>query len=127
VDDLGRFIAAMSGAPGIDLLDSALRAEVLRVQTPGNPLDGYGLGFGVTVGDDGSRLAGHGGSVAGYTAHIAFDPDRRIGVILLRNYNAGRTNLQAVANTLVQRLRALDAAPTRDDAAAGAAPRAVRR
>ena len=32
-------------------------------------------------------VAGHGGSVAGYTANLQFDPDARIGVVLLRNYN----------------------------------------
>ena len=40
----------------------------------------------------------------GYTAQIAFDPESRIGVILLRNYNVGRTNLQEAAFGLVAAL-----------------------
>ena len=54
---------------------------------------GYGLGLQFSAADGALTVAGHGGSVAGYTAHIAFDPQSKIGVILLRNYGAGRTNL----------------------------------
>lgn len=104
VPDLARFIAAMTGASTRTLLSEAMRAEMMRVQTPENPRNGYGLGFSVRVLDGGSRIVGHGGSVAGYTAHLAFDPDRRIGVILLRNYNRGRTNLQTTANEVLLRL-----------------------
>jgi hypothetical protein len=43
--------------------------------------------------------------VAGYTAYIAFDPDARIGVVLLRNYQSGATNLGRAATGLVSELR----------------------
>ena len=104
-DDLARFIAALSGAPGMEILDSVARAEVMRVHTPENARNGYGLGFSVRLLDDGGRVVSHGGSVAGYTAHIAFDPDCGIGVILLRNYGQGRTNLQRTATDVLLRLR----------------------
>ena len=55
--------------------------------------------------DGAATVAGHGGSVAGYTAHVAFDPESKVGVILLRNYGAGRTNLGGVANQTVRATR----------------------
>ena len=51
------------------------------------------------------KIASHGGSVAGYTAHMAFDPEARIGVVLLRNYGRGSTNLGTAAQSLVAQLR----------------------
>jgi CubicO group peptidase (beta-lactamase class C family) len=104
VGDLARFIGAMSGARGDEMLDAKWRSEMMRVQTPENPRNGYGLGFQIRVTDDGRRLVAHGGSVAGYTAHIVFDPDARLGVILLRNYNTGQTNLGNVATSLLTEL-----------------------
>lgn len=105
--DLGRFMGAMSGVPGLRILSEESRMEALTVQTPEDPADGYGLGFSVRVDEDGRIVAGHGGSVAGYTANIQFDPDARIGVVLLRNYNRGATNLGRVASTMVRALRDL--------------------
>jgi CubicO group peptidase (beta-lactamase class C family) len=104
VGDLARFIGAMNGALGDVMLDAKSRSEVMRIQTPENPSNGYGLGFQIRVTDDGRRLVAHGGSVAGYTAHIVFDPDARLGVILLRNYNSGRTNLGNAATSLLTEL-----------------------
>jgi CubicO group peptidase (beta-lactamase class C family) len=42
--------------------------------------------------------------VPGYTAYMAFDPATRVGVVLLRNYNRGATNLGATAAALVLEL-----------------------
>jgi CubicO group peptidase (beta-lactamase class C family) len=106
VDDLGRFISALSGVSATALLDERMRAEVMRVQTPEDPRSGYGLGFSVRTLEDDGRIVSHGGSVAGYTAHIAFDPGCAIGVILLRNYGQGQTNLGSTATSVLQRLRA---------------------
>jgi CubicO group peptidase (beta-lactamase class C family) len=86
----------MTGALNDVILNGAHRTLALTRHTPQGG-GGYGLGFqlqnvrGVTV-------AGHGGSVSGYTAHIAFEPTSRVGVILLRNYGSGNTNLAATAN-----------------------------
>lgn len=105
--DLGRFMGAMSGVPGLDILSEESRIEALTIQTPEDPTRGYGLGFSVRIDEQGRVVAGHGGSVAGYTANIQFDPDARIGVVLLRNYNAGQTNLGGVAAAMVRLLRDL--------------------
>ena len=107
VADLGRFMGAMSGVRGLRVLSEESRLEALRIQTPESPTSGYGLGFAIRVDEDGNKTASHGGSVAGYTAHMAFDPDASIGVVLLRNYGRGETNLGGAAQGLVAELRAL--------------------
>ncbi len=105
VDDLARFAAGVMGRGGPALLSDGMRAEVLGVQTPEDPQQGYGLGF--SVGDaDGRLFAGHGGSVAGYTAYLVFEPATGLTVVLLRNYNRGQTNLGGVARELLTGLSA---------------------
>ena len=105
VADLGRFMGAMSGVPGLQILSEESRREALSIQTPENPNRGYGLGFSVQLDEQGRKIASHGGSVAGYNAHMAFDPEIRIGVVLLRNYGRGSTNLGTAAQGLVAQLR----------------------
>ena len=106
VGDLGKFVGAMNGALGDRLLSASDRAEMLRVQTPGSKTDGYGLGFTINQGPNGRRVVSHGGSVAGYTAHLVFDPDARVGVVLLRNYASGRTQLGRASTDLLRDLLA---------------------
>lgn len=81
--------------------------ELQGVQTPESPDSGYGLGFSIEIIGE-QRLLSHGGSVAGYTAHWALDPDRRIGVAVLRNYNQGRTNLSRVRDVTREVARLLE-------------------
>lgn len=104
VGDLGRLIGAMSGRAGETILSEAMRREVLRRQSPGDGPSGYGLGFAVRETDEGHTLVSHGGSVAGYTAYMAFEPGSGIGVVLLRNYNRGETNLGGTAIGLLTAL-----------------------
>jgi CubicO group peptidase (beta-lactamase class C family) len=104
VGDLARFAAAMSGINSEVILNEKNRQEMMRVQTPEDPGDGYGLGFSINTEPDGRRIVSHGGSVAGYTAYLAFDPDAKAAVILLRNYGAGATNLGRVSNQLLREL-----------------------
>jgi CubicO group peptidase (beta-lactamase class C family) len=105
VADLGRFLGAIAGVRGLRILEESSRTEMLRMQTPEDPQRGYGLGLTLTVDDEGNRLAAHGGSVAGYNAYMAVDPDHQVGVVLLRNYTGGRTNLGRVAQSLLEELR----------------------
>ncbi len=104
VADLGQFMAALSGSAAPQILSSRSRERMLTVQTPGDPVRGYGLGLSLQTTESGTRQAGHGGSVAGYNAHMVFDPDSRIGVVLLRNYNRGNTNLGRAASLLLEEL-----------------------
>jgi len=102
VHDLARFIMLQTGALHAVLEPESLR-EMQRIQTPGPGPEGYGLGFSIRE-TQGRTLIGHGGSVAGYTAHMLFDPDSRIGVVLLRNYNRGKTSLGGAARRLLLEL-----------------------
>ena len=101
--DLARFIGALDGA-GKTVTSDVMRLEMLTKQTPEAGAGEYGLGLQLFASPGAATLRGHGGGVAGYTAHIVFDPESKIGVILLRNYESGRTDLAAAANQLVRTL-----------------------
>jgi len=103
VGDLARFIGALDGA-GKTVTSAAMRREMLTKQTPEADDAGYGLGLQFLSSPGAATLAGHSGGVAGYTAHIQFDPQSAIGVILLRNYESGRTNLVGAASQLLRAL-----------------------
>jgi CubicO group peptidase (beta-lactamase class C family) len=104
VADLGLFMAGMTGASRTAILSDEIRREMLTIQTPEDPARGYGLGLSIRTNDDGKRLYGHGGSVAGYTAYMLFEPESKLGVVLLRNYNSGETNLGGAAAELLGEL-----------------------
>jgi CubicO group peptidase (beta-lactamase class C family) len=112
VADLARFAGAASGTPGLRILSEESRRELIRIQPPAGPERGYGIGFSVQMEEGGRRIASHGGAVAGYTAHMAFDPDAGISVVLLRNYGGGATNLGGVATTLLRELVATPPRPS---------------
>lgn len=80
------------------------RRELMRVQTPEGPTAGYGLGFSLRTRESGVRTVSHGGSVAGYNAYLVFDPMSTVGVVLLRNYNRGNTNLGRSTIALLEEL-----------------------
>jgi CubicO group peptidase (beta-lactamase class C family) len=80
VGDLAKFAAAVLGVSDVQILSDESRAQMF---TPQAPAEGYGLGFRIRV-EDGMKLVGHGGSVAGYNAGLLFDLESQIGVAMLR-------------------------------------------
>jgi len=104
VEDLSLFIAGLTGAAAVQLLSVNSRQEMLTIQTPEDSTQGYGLGLSVQTGVGSSRFVGHGGSVAGYNAYMLFEPESAVGVVLLRNYNGGATNLGRAAAGLMTEL-----------------------
>jgi len=102
VTDMARYLGALSGAKRPVMSDS-MRVAMMTKQTPEAGPDGYGFGLMISAPPGQVRTIHHGGSVAGYTCAIAFDPESKVGVILLRNYNGGHTPLDAIA---VQTVRA---------------------
>ena len=107
--DLARFMGALQGRASPAVLSDASVEEMGRVHTPEDPDNGYGLGLMVRTTDDGARLIGHSGSVAGYNAYMLFEPESGLGVVLLRNYNQGDASLGAAGQELlVELLAALD-------------------
>lgn len=101
VADLGRFLGALAGTPGLRILSEESRREMTSIQTPESDANGYGIGLSIQRYPEGFSTVGHGGSVAGYTAYMAVSPESGIGVVLLRNYQRGETNLGRAARGLI--------------------------
>lgn len=115
VHDLARLGMAISGAAGL-VPDSLLRVML----TDGGQLAGLaeddvatgraGYGAGAQLLEIGGiRMAGHSGTVPGYAAYLMVDVEREAGIVLLRNYNHGATNLGAAATAFLLALRDPDA------------------
>ena len=100
--DLARFMHCNLGYCSI------LRPENLALmQTIQTPAGGwqqvYGLGF--TIYQDSTlHTIGHEGGTPGYRANFLFDKNSEYGVILLRNYNWGITNLNLRSTVLLRKL-----------------------
>jgi CubicO group peptidase (beta-lactamase class C family) len=103
VGDLAKFVAAMTGTSSVKIFSEETRKEMLKQQTP-EGRGRYGLGFSISLDEEGFRTVGHGGSVAGYNATMVFDPESKIGVIAYRNYNRSKTNLGRTARALLKEL-----------------------
>jgi CubicO group peptidase (beta-lactamase class C family) len=103
VGDLAQFTSGLTGRSSASVLGPEGRALIRISQTPEGDT-AYSFGFSISRREGMPDLLGHGGSVAGYTAHMVFEPDSGIGVILLRNYGGGATNLGRVARDLAWRL-----------------------
>jgi len=98
-NDLMKFMNALMGYE--DLLKDESRALMVSAQSPeGNY--GYGLSL---YSDDQISIAGHGGSVAGYNCYMAYDKESEYGVIIMRNYNRGKTNLGRSSRELISKLK----------------------
>lgn len=89
-EDLLRFIAANVGPADTDL-QRAMR-EAHEPRRPGSGEQQVGLAW-LNSGENGRRIVQHSGSSAGFRAHIAFDPERRVGVVLLANSGTYRETL----------------------------------
>ncbi|NET35706.1 MAG: beta-lactamase family protein, partial [Cyanothece sp. SIO1E1] len=98
-NDLKRFMNAIMGYDGL------LKPESLAAMQQGQtPEDNYGYGLSLFE-DNEISTAGHGGSVAGYNCYMLFDKESQYGVIIMRNYNRGKTNLGRVSRELIKKLK----------------------
>lgn len=104
VGDLALFAGGVSGHATRAILSPVSRATVRTVQTPEDPERGYSLGFQIYPQADGTVFMGHGGSVPGYNAHLIFEPESGVGVVMLRNYGGGATNLGRASRELLTAL-----------------------
>jgi CubicO group peptidase (beta-lactamase class C family) len=103
VGDLGRFVAGLTGSATVPILGPGGRRLIRTSQTPEGGAQ-YSFGFSISQREGSPDLIGHGGSVAGYNAHLVFEPESGIGVIILRNYGGGETNLGRAARELLWKL-----------------------
>ncbi len=104
--DMAKFAAALMGTSPVAILTDDSRREML---TPQAPAEGYGLGLSLNTAQGGVRIAGHGGSVAGYNAGLLFDPESKIGVAMLRT-----TSYNPPIGELLPRLVNAESAPQID-------------
>lgn len=98
-NDLAKFIAGNMGHLEILSIDN-----LIIMQSKHTPEGNYGLGY-FLYEDSTISTVGHGGGVAGYTCNLIFEKESQYGVILMRNYNRGNTNLNAASLELIRKLK----------------------
>lgn len=112
LEDLSKYVIALSDQSDIysSEVSSLIYSYPDGVSTsPENELNVYGLGLNMDITKDGEILsAGHGGSVAGYTAWMRFSPATGHGIIVLRSYNkrGGYFDIAIGNNTIIKLLNA---------------------
>jgi CubicO group peptidase (beta-lactamase class C family) len=106
VGDLGRFVAGLTNSATVPLLGPEARKLIRTPQTPEGSRTQYSIGFFLFPQAEGGVFVGHSGSVAGYNAFLVFEPGSGIGVVMLRNYLGGATNLGEASRGLLSRLLA---------------------
>jgi CubicO group peptidase (beta-lactamase class C family) len=97
--DLARFVAAaLAGPRGEPPGRRVLSPAGVRLALTAAPAtDGrWGLGYGLGLTPGGDRLAYHEGANRGWRAGLALLPDRRAGIALLANGDAGSAPIDAV-------------------------------
>jgi len=104
--DLARFVAAaLSGPDGEPPGRGVVRPAGLRLALTAAPgTEGrWGLGYGLGFLPSGERLAYHEGANRGWRAGLALLPDRRAGMVVLANSDAGSAPVDAVVQQWVRR------------------------
>ena len=82
-NDMLTFLAANMG-----LTDTELQPALQLANTPQRPWPGSGyIGLGVGVPETGQGMHGHFGNTAGYYSFLGWDPQRKIGWVVLTNAN----------------------------------------
>ena len=90
-----------------EILNEDNLALMQTTQTPeGKWHENYGLGFTIYQ-DSIITTIGHQGETPGYRANFLFDKESQYGVILLRNYSRGITDLNLKSTILLRKLRKL--------------------
>jgi CubicO group peptidase (beta-lactamase class C family) len=97
--ELARFVAAAlpgpeGEPPGRGVLSPA-GVRLALTAAPGTE-GRWGLGYGVGLLPSGERLAYHEGANRGWRAGLALLPDRRMGIVVLANSDAGGAPINAV-------------------------------
>ncbi len=105
-NDMAKFMKACMGFS--DILDKEGLKLLQTSQTPTKRLrSNYSYGFDL-YSNQGISTVGHRGSTPGYSAHFEFEINSKYGVIIMRNYNFGNTNLDLRSNALLRKLSRLE-------------------
>jgi CubicO group peptidase (beta-lactamase class C family) len=113
--ELARFVAAaLPGPDGEPPGRGVLSPAGVRLALSAAPgTEGrWGLGYALGLLPDGDRLAYHEGANPGWRAGLALLPDRRMGIVVLANSDAGSAPINAVVQQWV-RLRRIVMTPVR--------------
>jgi CubicO group peptidase (beta-lactamase class C family) len=100
--DLARFVMAQYSDS--DRLAKKYREMMQTMQTPGEGKYGYGFGLNVIYPENGFKIAGHDGAVAGYTAFMMFSPGSKVGAIVMRNCDYGVERIEGEVAKVVEGL-----------------------
>ncbi len=103
-NDLAKFTLSLMGVSEKRIISDESRKLMQTLYTLNSNSNGYGLGLSINKTDDNLIIMGHEGGVAGYTSYFCFDIMNNNAVILLRNYNSGKTNLVVCSKTLLEQL-----------------------
>lgn len=102
-NDLAKFMHCNIGYS--ELLNNDNLVLMQTSQTPqGKWHENYGIGF-TLYQDSIISTVGHQGGTAGYRANFLFEKESEYGVILLRNYNWGTTDLNLRSTILLRKLK----------------------
>jgi CubicO group peptidase (beta-lactamase class C family) len=94
--DLAKFISTFIVKAGL-----LTKASIREMQLMPKGAKDYGLGMGLDPRYN-VNIIGHAGWIPGYTSQYLVDQDSKYGVILMRNYNVGFTNLLNTAGKLLE-------------------------
>jgi D-alanyl-D-alanine carboxypeptidase len=101
-NDLAKFMISNLGY--LPLLKNE-SLEIMQTETGPEP-NKYGLGFFIFRNDQ-KNIIGHNGHLLGYTSQFAFEKESKFGVILMRNYTWGATDLDRASFNLLNKLKQL--------------------
>ena len=101
-NDLAKFMISNLGYTPILKKESLAFMQTEKGPEPNK----YGVGFMIFHNDQVS-IVGHNGKVSGYTSQFAFEKESKFGVILMRNYAWGATDLDKASFILLNKLRQL--------------------
>jgi CubicO group peptidase (beta-lactamase class C family) len=124
--DLARFVAAALPGPDDEPAGWGVLgpAEVRLALTAAPATEGrWGLGYALGLLPDGDRLAYHEGANRGWRAGLALLPDRRMGIVVLANSDAGSSPINAVVQqwlVLVTQRSQCESTPHEQSAGRGA-------
>ena len=99
-NDLAKFMIANMGYKSIMTKESL---DMMQSEH-GPERNKYGLGF-MVFHNNVVDIIGHNGHVLGYTSQFAFDRRSKFGVILMRNYTVGSTDLDKISFVMLNNLR----------------------
>jgi CubicO group peptidase (beta-lactamase class C family) len=102
-NDLAKFMMCVMGSKQL-IKESNLALMQNPVKAEDDWWQSYGLGMRL-LRDSIISTAGHTGAVSGYTANFMFDRESGFGVVTMRNYNWGMTNLDLRAFAILRRLK----------------------